>query len=351
MRARGLVATLVVGITPAVLAQDRADYLVGVVSESGDIVTWLRPTGDGGLVLDRVVPLGLRPADMDGPHHLAVAPDRRSYYVTLAHGLPDGSLWRLDAASDTLLGSVTLERFPTTIALSPDGQWAVVANSDFHGERPRINPLSIVWTPGMVKVTDLPACDMPHGVRVHPDGTRFFVACMHSDELLELDAGTFEIRRRVPMGTGHGGHGAGCQATYVSVAPDGARLYVACQASGSLRVHDGATLELVAERPAGAGAYNVEASPDGRWVLVTNKKDQSVSVFDAGTLDEVARVRTSRTLPHGIAFSPTGRLAYISVESVGSDPGAVDVLDLRSLSRTASFSVPAQPTGIAVLAR
>jgi YVTN family beta-propeller protein len=351
VRAWGLVAALVLGSPPVLSGQDPGDYLVGVVSEAGDIVTWLRPTGAGGLVLDRVVPLGLRPADVDGPHHLAVAPDRRSYYVSLAHGMPDGSLWRLDAATDSLLGSVTLERFPTTIALSLDGQWAVVANSDFHGQRPRTNPVSIVWTPGMVKVADLPACDMPHGVRVHPDGTRFFVACMHSDELLELDAGSFEIRRRVSMGARHGAHAAGCNATYVSMAPDGTRLYVACQASGSLRVHDATTLALLAERPAGAGAYNVEASPDGRWVLVTNKKDQSVSVYDAATLDEAARVRTSRPLPHGIAFSPTGRRAYISVESVGSDPGAVDVLDLQSLTRTASFPVPAQPTGIAVLAR
>jgi DNA-binding beta-propeller fold protein YncE len=51
---------------------------------------------------------------------------------------------------------------------------------------------------------------------------------------------------------------------------------------------------------------------------------------------------------HGIAYSPDGRIAYISCESVGADPGAVDVIDLASRSRVASVPVPGQPTGIAI---
>ena len=43
-------------LTGSVQAQG-AGYRVGVVSESGDIVTWLRPQGNG-LVVDRVVPVG-----------------------------------------------------------------------------------------------------------------------------------------------------------------------------------------------------------------------------------------------------------------------------------------------------
>src|SRR5439155_25488411 len=100
--------------------------------------------------------------------------------------------------------------------------------------------------------------------------------------------------------------------------------------------------------PTGAGAYNVEPSPDGRWVLVTNKKAQSVSVFDTRTWTEAARVPTSKPVPHGIAFAPDGRYAFISVESAGSDSGAVDVIDLQTLARVATMAIPAQPTGIAI---
>jgi DNA-binding beta-propeller fold protein YncE len=53
---------------------------------------------------------------------------------------------------------------------------------------------------------------------------------------------------------------------------------------------------------------------------------------------------------HGVAYSPNGRLAYISCESIGSDPGAVDVIDLGSRKRIASVTVPGQPTGVTIVA-
>ena len=140
-----------------------------------------------------------------------------------------------------------------------------------------------------------------------------------------------------------------CMPTFVSVAPDDRRLYVACNHGNTLQVLDAASLELVQEIPVGAGAYNVEPSADGRWVIVTNKKAQSVSLVDAQTLTEVAKIPTTKSLPHGVAYSPDGRWAFISQESVGADPGAVDVIDLTTRARVASIAVPRQPTGITIL--
>ena len=324
-----------------------AAYQVGVVSESSDQVTWLRPT-ERGLAVDRVVPVGVMPTDNDGPHNLAVAPDGRSYYVTIAHGTPFGSLWRV-GPGDAVLGKAQTELFPTTIALTPDGQYAFVANSDFHGDHPRENVVTVVHTPTMRKITDLPACDMPHGVKANRAGTRVYVSCMHSDEILELDVGTLALRRRVPAGAGHaaGDHGA-CAPTFVSVSPDDRRLYVACNHANTLQVWDAAKLTRIAEIPVGKGAYNVEPSPDGALVVVTNKKDRSVSLIDARRLTELARIPTSKPVVHGVAFSPGGRVVYISCESVGADPGAVDVIDLQARRVIASVPVSGQPTGIAV---
>jgi DNA-binding beta-propeller fold protein YncE len=331
-------------------AQQAADpgYRVGVVSEAADVVTWLRPTATG-LELDHVVPVGVMPTDNDGPHNLAVAPDGESYYVSVAHGTPYGSLWKFDDA-DAVVGRAQTELFPTTIALTPDGQYAFVANSDFHGDHPRENVITVVHTPTMNKITDLPACGMPHGVKSNRAGTRFYVSCMHSDEILEFDVASLRLRRRVPAGAGHSsaGHGGACAPTFVSVSPDDRRLYVACNSANTLQVRDAASLDRIGEIATGKGAYNVEPSPDGKLIIVTNKKDRSVSLVDAASMKEVARVPTSKPVVHGIAFSPDGRVAYISCESVGSDPGAVDVLDLASRKVVASIPVPGQPTGIAV---
>jgi YVTN family beta-propeller protein len=199
---------------------------------------------------------------------------------------------------------------------------------------------------------------------------------MMSDELLVMDPAGFAVVRRVRLGSGtmsmaeHEGHdavadtskrrapGAGsstmpgqnpdCLTTYVSVAPDDSRLYLACNHSNDVQVLNAGTFELIARVPAGAGAYNVEPSPDGRLVMVSNKKAKSVSVFDAVTLRELARIPTSKTVPHGIAFSPDGRYAFVTCESVGSDLGTIDAIDLATLTRVASLPLPLQPTGIAV---
>lgn len=341
-----LLGGLVVGQTPA--------YRLYVSSESGDIVTQL--TWDGrALRTLRVVPVGIMPADIDGPHNVAVSPDGKYWYVTIAHGTPYGTLWKMAVDGDSLLGRAQVELFPTTIALTPDGELAFVANSDFHGDHPRTNVVTVVYTPAMAPLANLPACDMPHGVKVNHAGTRVYISCMNSDEVLEIDRQSLQItrRHRVGEGTAHGTtathSGRDCSPTFVSVSPDDRRLYVACNHANTLQVLDAASLELVGEIPTGAGAYNVEPSPDGQWVLVTNKKAQSVSVIDAATLAEAARVPTSKRLPHGVAYSPDGRYAFISVEGVGADPGAVDVIDLATRTRVATTPVPLQPTGITVL--
>ena len=373
---RGLAGAGLAAMVAGSLAAQEPRYKVGIVSESGDIVTWLKPQG-ATLVVERVVPVGIMPADIDGPHNITMAPDMKSYFVTIAHGVPFGTLWRFDAGNDSVMGKATVELFPTTIAVTPDGEFAFVANSDFHGDRPRTNVVSIVHVPTMSKITDLPACDMPHGVKVNHAGTFAYVSCMNSDEILEIDINTFGITRRARIGKGHNMNMAGmdhaamnqtppapgsapapheaggilakeCAGTFVSVSPDDKTLYLACNYGNSVQVWDAAALTLIKEIPVGIGAYNVEPSPDGSIGIVTNKKDQSFSILDLKTLTELARIKTTKKIVHGVAFSPDGKFAYVSQESIGSDPGAIDVVDLATRKVTSSIAIPAQPTGITI---
>jgi DNA-binding beta-propeller fold protein YncE len=208
---------------------------------------------------------------------------------------------------------------------------------------------------------------MPHGVKVDPAGTVAWVSCMHSDELLGIEVATFTVQQRIRLGAGsmstsHAGHGPplggattpavqgrSCSATFVSIAADGSRLFVACNASGSVQVWRTADRTLEREIAVGAGAYNVEPSPDGRWLVVSNKKAQSISVIETGTWREVGRLPTTRPVVHGVAWSPDSRYVYISQESIGAEPGAIDVFDVAAGTRTSSVAVAGQPTGITIL--
>jgi DNA-binding beta-propeller fold protein YncE len=367
-----LVAGTLSAQTPA--ARSPAPYKVGVVSESGDIVSWFIPDGPR-LIPDRVVPVGLMPTDPDGPHNIAVSADQKWYYISIAHGTPYGSLWKLDATNDTVAGRAPLEMYPTTIGLTPDGEWALVANSDFFGDRPKVNPATLVHVPDMTTISDFPACDMPHGSRSNHAGTAIYLTCMHSDEILEFDTGKLAFTRRAMAGPGMPGmaggtparampgmdHGSApapaaaadssCQPTYVAISPDDRSLYIACNHSSLLEVMDVATMTVQHRVATGAGAYNVDLSPDASVLVVTNKKGQSVSLIDPRTWTETARIPTTKKIVHGVAFSPDSRYAYISQESIGADPGAIDVIDLSTRQKMFTIPVPAQPTGIVVWRR
>ena len=90
------------------------------------------------------------PADIDGPHNITVSPDGSYYYVTIAHGTPYGSLWKMAVNGDTLLGRAPARDVSHhDLGLTPDGELAFVANSDFYGDHPRTNLVSVIYTPQM----------------------------------------------------------------------------------------------------------------------------------------------------------------------------------------------------------
>src|SRR5260370_35311639 len=95
-------------------------YRILGASESGDIVSPL--AGDGAALRTiKVVPVGIMPSDIDGPHNVTVSPDGRYWYVTIAHGTPFGPLWKMAVDGDTLVGRVPVRGCPPTRPLTPDG--------------------------------------------------------------------------------------------------------------------------------------------------------------------------------------------------------------------------------------
>src|ERR671914_3084130 len=188
-------------------AAPERDYLVFVGSEATDKIALVR-FGPGGARVERESMTGIMPADVDGPHGLAVSPDGRFYYVTTAHGTPYGFLWKYGAANDSLAGKVMLGNFPATLQLTPDGAFAYVVNFNLHGEMVP-SSVSIVSTDEMVEVARVQTCTMPHGSRLNAQGTRHYSACMMDDMIVEIDTRTFGVSRHFMLTKGreHGMNG------------------------------------------------------------------------------------------------------------------------------------------------
>ena len=333
------------------------DYYVFVASESVDRVALLR-FGPHGFTKERERYVGANPTELVGPHGLAVSPDGTSWFVSTAHGTPYGRLKRYSTANDAAQGSVMLGNFPASMQVSPDGHLIWVVNFNLHGEMVP-SDVSVVAAAELVEIARIKTCTMPHGSRLTADGSRHYSACMMDDALVEIDARKLEVSRHFMLGKGSehgmsgppephtgGGHETTCSPTWAQPTPNGATVWVACNRASDIVEIDAAAWTVKRRIPAGPGVYNLGVTHDGSRLIATNKRDASVSVFDARTGAELARIKTTRAVVHGIAVSDDDRYAFISVEGTGSQPGTVDVIDLRALTKVASADVGQQAGGI-----
>ena len=111
----------------------RRDYYVFVASEGNDRIALVRFGPDGARV-ERERKIGTNPTELAGPHGLYVSPDGKWYYVTTAHGTPNGALGSSRPRTTTQAGRVELGRFPATVQVSPDGHYAWVVNFNLYGD-------------------------------------------------------------------------------------------------------------------------------------------------------------------------------------------------------------------------
>lgn len=336
-------------------------YRAYVVSESADQVSRIQ-FGPGGARVERAFQVGSRPTEIDGPHGVAASPDGEWIYVTLGHGTPAGSLWKISARDDSVAGRVTLGSFPATVDVSPDGRHAWVSNFNLHGDMVP-SSVSKVDLRTMTETARTETCAMPHGSRINARGTRHFSVCMMDDLLVEIDAVSGTVLRRFSVAPGHegpahsasqhtGGHAQpACSPTWAQPSPDGARVYVACNKTDQILEIDTGSWTVTRRLDTGPGPYNLAVTADGRRLLATlkNRTAPAVEVIDLETGAQVARIGASGVLPHGVVATPDGRFALTTVEGVGSEPGRVDLLDLRTLRRTATVEVGPQAGGVALL--
>jgi DNA-binding beta-propeller fold protein YncE len=335
----------------------RNAYWIYVAAESEDQVSLVR-FGPEGIEVRKTIPVGIRPTEIEGPHGLRVARDGRYWYVSLAHGNPYGTVHRFSTGEDAWAGAAEVGMFPATIDVSWSTGLLYVSNFDLHGPMAP-GTVSIVDTETMTQVGEVEVGVMPHGSRLNAAGDRHYAVTMMSDEVVETDAWRFEPSRRLsladhaghaehmPAGEGEGMAMSGLRPTWVEPSPDGRSLWVALNGADEVREIDVANWSLGRRFSTAPGPYNIGVSPDGRSLVVTHRADGSVGIWDLEAGIEVARIPTTRPLAHGVAMSPDSRYAFVSVEGVGGEPGALEVIDLETARRVASVEVGKQASGIA----
>lgn len=352
-------------------APPTSNYWIYVGAESADQLYRIK-FGPAGAAVEKTIGVGEIPTEMEGPHGLQVSPDGRYLYMTTGHGSPDGKFWKFLLGPDTLVATpIPLGFFPASVDLTPDGLYAFAVNFNLHGEMVP-SSVSVIYTPTATEVARTTTCTMPHGSRVNAQGTHQYSTCMMDDQLVELDATTFQVARRFNLAKGkegpiavtataseHAGHEgmthdrrmamtpASCSPTWAQPSATGAKIYVACNKADEVLEVDAATWTVTRRFTTGRGPYNLAVTADNALLVVTLKQGAGVQLFDLATGQVVMTEKSSTTVTHGIALSPDSRYAFVSNEAVGAAPGKVDIYDLRARVRVADVAVGQQAGGIA----
>jgi DNA-binding beta-propeller fold protein YncE len=153
---------------------------------------------------------------------------------------------------------------------------------------------------------------------------------------------------------GNAGHGSeppkpgdsSCSPTWAEPSADGSSVYVACNGSSEIVEVNANTWALVRRIPARSGVYNLDVTHDGSRLIATNKRDQSISIYELKSGKELVRLQTKRKVLHGVVVSPDDRYAFVTVEGVGSEPGTVEIIDLVAMKTVATVDVAQGAAGI-----
>lgn len=353
----------------------RRDYYAYVCSESEDVVSLVK-FGPGGFQIVKEIEVGTFPAEIEGPHGINVSSSGKYWYVSVAHGQPFGRIHKYSTGDDEWQGDVQVGMFPATLDIARSTGLLYVVNSDFYGDHVP-STISVVETASMTEVAQIDTGTMPHGSRLSKNGRTLYSVNMMDDELVEVDALRFEIKRRMglsasttpdaidhkamghgaggePKGNGDGnlgGHAmtaAKIEPSWVSKPTPSGKLYIAALSGNEILEVDLDQWRITRRFATSKGPYNLAVSGDERLLVATYKKSNAVGFWSLETGAEIAKLETSRRIPHGVAITKDGRFSFVTIEGVGGEPGLVEVFDNKALERVATLEVGKQAGGIAL---
>jgi YVTN family beta-propeller protein len=313
-----------------------------VTSGFTDEVLRMDPS-DGSII--RRIPTERRRDEVDEPHAVAISPDGRHWYATVAHGEP--TLWKYEMEGDRLVGRVTL---PTAgaarIGITPDGTRAFVP--DYDRSQPGVpSRVAVVDLADLSVVATPVVCGGPHHAEVDPAGELVAVACSLSDEIVLLDAGTLQERGRFTAGPEAGPAGQpALKPLNLDWSPDGEVIWVGLHLAAAVRAFrpDG---EIIGTVSVGNRPAQIALTPDGGTLVIANRGEASLSLVDTETLTETARVPLGAEHPHGIALDEPGLRAFVSCEGTPQTSGRAVAVDLASESVLWSAEAGAYTLGAA----
>lgn len=276
----------------------------------------------------------------------------------------------IDASSGNTLATLPTGESPHEIALTADGRLAVVTDYGT-GQAPT---LTVIDVPGrrVARTIDLGQYRAPHGIAFLPGDSLVAVTSEASQHVVIVHPASGAIRKAIPtrhagshmvafgrsgdrLYTGNiGGNTVSelnpatgeyvrswdvpRQPEAIGVSPDGTEVWVGSNAEGKVSVVTPATGAVATAAEGFGWPYRIVFTPDGQTVLMPDLRNEELRFVERATRRELGRLPFAGAAPQGIALTPDGRWAFLSL----SGQGQVVLIDIAN--RTVVRSIQAGPT-------
>jgi YVTN family beta-propeller protein len=154
-------------------------------------------------------------------------------------------------------------------------------------------------------------------------GPKAYIGNFKDNTVSVIDTAAGAVVATVPVAAGP--HG-------MAITQDGRTVYVSGDGSSSVDVIDTATDKVVKTINVGKAPNGVALTPDDRLLVVTVYGEDRIAFIDTSTQTVVANLAVPK--PHTVAISPSGKLAYVTVQEPGHFGLALIDIATRSLVRT-----------------
>ncbi|HTH50662.1 MAG TPA: beta-propeller fold lactonase family protein [Pyrinomonadaceae bacterium] len=230
-----------------------------------------------------------------------------------------GTVSVIDSSTDRVVDRIQVSRRPRGIRISPDGKYAYVASSTpFQGkEETGDNRIDVIDTASGKVVRKIDVGDDPEQLAISPDGSRMYVSNEESGTCTVVDIDSGEIIATLITGIEPEG---------VTISPDGGLwVYVTAVTSSTVSIIETTGPTVVATLIVGQRPRDTAFSPDGTQAYVTAEVGQNVTVIDVATQKIVGTIplaNDSRAV--GSTVSNDGTKLYVA-NGRGNSVSVIDI--------------------------
>ena len=276
-----------------------------------------------------------RPVEADAPRSLALTPDGKRAVV--ANNISN-SVTVVDLVAGNVAGYASAGERVLGVAVSPDGGTAVATNGTS-------DTASVVDLTTLTEVATLSVPATPAEVAISPDGTQAYVTSLAGTDRLwfiDLAGGGSAVNGSLITGQmGSIGYSYGVFSG-IALSPDGSVLAICISFDDELLLVDTATKSELDRVPVGDFPIRATFSSDGTKVYVTHSfGDSLVEVTVNGASSFVSGTAGGIEFPLQVTLDADDAFAYVGSWDFASP--TVDVVDTATMNVVAAVPLTSRP--------